>query len=176
MEMSIATKTGDRGTTALMFGKRVQKTDPRVEAYGAVDELNSALGLSRAHITDPALQEQVMALQKELVILMGELATAAEDRGRYAEKGFQFVTESMVNTLDALVREIEKRPGLSFEGWATPGANPASAGMDLARSVCRRAERRVVTAEDEFGEHNPQIRRYLNRLSDYCWLLARWLE
>ena len=91
--MSIATKTGDEGETSLMYGRRVQKTDGRVDAYGSVDELNSALGLARASAIDPFLGEQILAVQKELVIVMGELATAGEDLERYQKDGFQLTTE-----------------------------------------------------------------------------------
>src|SRR4051794_19499878 len=96
--MSIATKTGDDGTTALMYGRRVSKTDARVAAYGTVDELNAALGFVRATAGDPFVTDAVLAIQKELVIVMGELAVAPEDRERYAATArFQFVETPMVD-------------------------------------------------------------------------------
>src|SRR3954454_22182533 len=88
-QMSIATKTGDAGETSLMYGRRVPKTDARVDAYGCVDELNAALGLARVTTNNPFLKEEVYAVQQELVIVMGELATAAQDRDRYLKDGFQ---------------------------------------------------------------------------------------
>ncbi len=174
--MSIATKTGDRGTTALMYGRRVSKTDVRVEAYGAVDELNAALGTARALAREEYVCESLLAIQKDLVIVMGELATANEDRDRYVAGGFKLVDASMGQRLTEMVNYLEKTKTISFDGWATPGANAVSAAMDMARTICRRAERRVVAAEQIFGEPNPEIRLYLNRLSDLCWLLARYME
>ncbi len=174
--MSIATKTGDDGTTALMYNRRVAKTDVRVEAYGAVDELNSALGVARAIVGDAFIEEPVFAIQKELVILMGELAVLDEDRGRYAKGGFEFVTSPMVDRLTALIDDLEKNHKISFKHWATPGATASAAALDVARTVCRRAERRVVRLGEEAGGVNPEIIRYLNRLSDLCWLYARFIE
>lgn len=174
--MSIATKTGDNGTTALMFGRRVPKTDPRVEAYGAVDELNAALGTARAAAQEPFVAEPILAIQKELVLLMGELAVADEDRERYAKGGYGFVTAALVERLTALIDDLEKNHKLSFKHWATPGATPGSAALDMARTVCRRAERRVTGLMEKAIAVNPEILRYLNRLSDLCWLYARWIE
>jgi len=175
--MSIATKTGDQGTTALMYGRRVSKTDPRVEAYGTVDELNSALGLVRALVNDPFIATPVFAIQKQLVTLMGELAVAGEDRERYVKSGkFEQVAAEMVERLTASIDELEQKHQLSFDHWATPGATPGAAALDVARTVCRRAERRVVELQVAGMEVNPEIIRYLNRLSDLCWLYARYLE
>src|SRR5688500_20276333 len=106
--MSIATKTGDDGTTGLMFNRRIPKTDLRVAAYGACDELNVALGMARAWSEEPNIQERILAVQKELVILMGELACAEEDRGRYREKGCHFVEESMVERLTDWIADLEQ--------------------------------------------------------------------
>jgi len=174
--MSIATKTGDKGTTALMFGKRVAKTHIRVEAYGTVDELNSVLGIARASGLEPFIAEAIFSIQKELVVLMGELAVAHEDRERYEKAGYGFVQASMVDRLTALVDDLEKNHQISFKHWATPGATPGAAALDLARTVCRRAERRVVEISEKGEDVNPEIVRYLNRLSDLCWLYARFIE
>lgn len=174
--MSIATKTGDLGSTALMFGRRVSKTHPRVAAYGAVDELNSALGMVRAFCGDDAISSRVYEVQKELVILMGELAVDPADRERYAEKGFHFVQAAMVDALTVQVDDLEKNHRISFKHWATPGSTQPSAVLDIARTACRRAERQVVALHEGGGEVNPEIIRYLNRLSDLCWLWARWGE
>lgn len=174
--MSIATKTGDNGSTALMFGRRVSKSDIRVAAYGAVDELNAALGLVRAFVEDPFIAEPVFAIQKELVILMGELAVAPADLPRYFEKGFTPVSTAMVDRITALIDDLEQNHRISYEHWATPGATRGSAFLDLARTVCRRAEREVIALRESGEAVNAEIVRYLNRLSDLCWLYARFVE
>ena len=173
--MSIVTKTGDDGTTALMYGRRVPKNHPRVEAYGTVDELNAALGLARATVREDFLRENLLAIQKDLVVLMGELAVLPEDLPRYVKDGYSVVTPAMTAKLDALVREIEAQ-NVSFKGWATPGATSASAALDVARTVCRRAERRVCALKEAGELKNAEIVVYLNRLSDLLWLMARWVE
>ncbi len=173
--MSIATRTGDAGHTGLMYNRRVAKSHPRVEAYGSVDELNAALGLARAHATDAFVKDNLLLIQKDLVVLMGELATGVEDLGRYVKDGFELVTPKLTGKLDQLVTEIEAQQ-VSFKGWATPGATVGSAALDVARTTCRRAERRVVALHDAGQLENPEIIIYLNRLSDLLWLLARWVE
>ena len=174
--MSIATKTGDSGETALMYGVRVPKTDLRVEAYGTVDELNAALGLVRATAIESLIQEAVLSVQKELVILMGELAVAHKDRERYLKNGFDVVTAAMVDRLTNLVNDLEENHQVDFKHWATPGHNLSSAALDLARTTCRRAERRVVALSNCPDYVNPETIRYLNRLSDVLWLFARFIE
>jgi cob(I)alamin adenosyltransferase len=174
--MSIATKTGDDGTTALMFNRRVSKNDARVAAYGTVDELNAALGLARAFAEETLVAEPLLAIQKELVTLMGELATDPADHARYAGAGFQFVDTAMTDRLTAQIDDLEKNHRISFKHWATPGATRASAFLDAARTTCRRAERAVIALREGGGEVNPEIVRYLNRLSDLCWLWARFVE
>ena len=119
--MSIATKTGDGGTTGLMYNRRVPKTHARVEAYGTVDELNAALGLARASATEDFVRDNLFWIQKSLVDLMGELSVTLEDLPRYAKDGHSPVTPEMTAKLDALVQEIEAQK-VSFNGWATPGA------------------------------------------------------
>lgn len=173
--MSIITKTGDKGTTALMYGRRVSKCHPRVEAYGCVDELNTALGLARASATDAFVREHLLTIQKDLVILMGELATAVEDLPRYVKDGYTLVTSQLTHKLDAVAKEIEAQ-NISFKGWATPGACLNSAALDMARTVCRRAERRVCALQEADQLQNSEIIIYLNRLADLLWLLARWVE
>lgn len=174
--MSIATKTGDDGTTAIMFGRRMPKTDVRIEANGAIDEFNAALGLVRASVSEPFITEEIFRIQKELVAVMGELAVVEEDRERYLNKGYHFVDAGMVDRLTAIIDDLEANHRISFKKWATPGDSAGSAALDFARTVCRRAERRVVELAATDGKTNPEIVRYLNRLSDLCWLYARWLE
>src|SRR3954447_24512355 len=113
--MSIATKTGDAGETSLMYGRRVPKSDPRVDAYGCVDELNAALGLVRVTATDAFISDQILAIQKELINVMGELATAPEDLARYAKDGFQLTTSPMVDRLTAAVEDLEKNKLVNFK-------------------------------------------------------------
>lgn len=170
--MSIVTKTGDKGETSLMYGRRVPKNDPRVAAYGAVDELTAALGLARAFSTDDSVSEQLLAVQKDLIVVMGELATAPEDRQRYLDDGFQLTGAKMTDRLGDAITVLEKDKSLYPKDWVIPGANPSSAALDLARTTCRRAERQVAQLKDA----NPEILRYLNRLADFCWILARYVE
>jgi len=158
-----------------MYGRRVSKTDPRVEAYGTVDELNAAIGGARSGCKDKWLADRLMAIQKELVTLMGELAVAAEDRERYQKGGFKFVEAAMVDQLGRYVIEIEAQQP-KFEGWATPGGTPTAAALDLARTICRRAERRVMALGEVHQQLNPEVIRYLNRLADLLWLMARHEE
>ena len=174
--MSIATKTGDTGETALMYGRRVRKTDPRVDAYGCVDELNAALGMARVTAPDPFTQELLLSVQKELILVMGELATAAEDRARYAKDGYETTSVAMVDRLTAAIDELEKDKLLHYKGWAIPGSTVISAQLDIARTTCRRAERRVAALLESEAGLNLEVLRYLNRLSDLCWLLARYAE
>src|SRR5882724_6628449 len=107
--MSIATKTGDQGTTGLMYNRRVSKCHPRVEAYGCVDELNAALGLARATSEKDFVRENLLLIQKDLVVLMGELATQPEDLPRYVKDGYALVTSAMTVKLEHLVKEIESQ-------------------------------------------------------------------
>jgi cob(I)alamin adenosyltransferase len=174
--MSIATKTGDDGETSLMYGRRVSKTDARVDAYGCVDELNASLGVARVTASDPFLTEQIYAVQKELIIVMGELATGPEDLERYVKDGFQLTSAAMTDRLTSIVDDLEKNKLGKFKGWAVPGKTLDSAALDVARTVCRRAERRVAALMADAAKSNGEILRYLNRLSDLCWLLARYAE
>ena len=173
--MSIATRTGDAGMTGLMYNRRVSKCHPRVDAYGSVDELNAALGMVRASSAEDFVRVNILAVQKDLVTLMGELATGVDDLPRYQKDGFEPVTQAMTAKLDLLVQEIEAQK-ISFKGWATPGATLNSAALDVARTTCRRAERRVCALHETGQLNNPEIIIYLNRLSDTLWLMARWVE
>jgi len=173
--MSIATKTGDGGTTALMYGRRVPKTHPQVEAGGATDELNAALGMARAASKHDFVRNNLLAIQKDLIVLMGEISVASGDLARYLKDGYSQVTPAMTAKLDVLVREIEVKAA-SFKGWATPGDTLDSAALDVARTVCRRAERRVCGLKEAGELQNAETVVFLNRLSDLLWLLARWSE
>jgi cob(I)alamin adenosyltransferase len=173
--MSIVTKTGDSGTTGLMYGRRVPKTHPRVETCGAVDELNAAMGMARAMATENFVSENLFAVQKDLIVLMGEVGVAMEDLPRYVKDGYSLVTPEMTAKLDVLVKEIESQK-VSFKGWATPGATQSSATLDMARTICRRAERCVCALKESDELKNGEIIIFLNRLSDLLWLFARRVE
>src|SRR5260370_5248714 len=174
--MSIATKTGDAGETALMYGRRVPKTHRRVEACGTVDELNSSLGLVRATTSEMLIQDVVSSVQKELVILMGELALHDDDRERYIKDGYKIVTAAMVDRLTDVVNDLEKNYHIVFKHWATPGNNLSSAALDVARTTCRRAERPVVAVADSTDYFHPETISYLIRVSGVLLLFSRFIE
>jgi cob(I)alamin adenosyltransferase len=157
-----------------MYGRRVSKDSPRVEAYGEVDELNACLGVARAQIqiSGKSLLEKI---QKALVGLMGELAVATEDLPRYEADGYARIKDEDLALLDKEIERLEK-DAPPAKGWSTPGGNSAGAALDLARAVCRRAERGVWRLEKKEGNVRTIIPRYLNRLSDLLWLLERDLE
>lgn len=170
--MSIVTRTGDAGTTALLFNRRVSKSHPRIEACGCVDELNAALGCARATAPQESVRRQLLRIQQDLIALMGELATRVEDLDRYQSSGQPRITADSTAYLDQLAQDLESS-GVSFRGWAMPGGTVHSAALDLARTVCRRAERRVCSLHEQGEMRNPEILVFLNRLSDCLWLLAR---
>jgi cob(I)alamin adenosyltransferase len=173
--MSIVTRNGDVGMTLLMYGRQVSKTHPRIEACGAVDELNAALGVAHASVHHDFVRNNLLIIQKDLVVLMGELSVQAEDLARYVKEGYALVTPPMTVTLDTLVEDIEKQ-NVVPKGWAMPGATFPGATLDLARTICRRAERCVCALNNSGDLKNAEILIYLNRLSDLLWLFARWLE
>ena len=174
--MSIVTKTGDKGETALMYGRRVSKSNPRVDAYGCVDELNAALGLARAFSENQFISEQILSVQKDLIVVMGELATAREDIDRYVKDEFKLTDAEMIDRIGGVIVDLEKDKSLYPKDWVIPGGTVVSAALDLARTTCRRAERRVAVFIANEKDFNPEILRYLNRLSDLCWVLARYAE
>ena len=172
---SISTRTGDDGTTGLLFGSRVAKDHPQIEAVGNLDEFNAALGLARASCGDAGRAAALELIQRDLVALMGEIACAEADAGRYAASKFARVGEADLARLDAAVAAIEaKQPDPS--GWATPGASPHAAALDFARTVARRAERRLVALPRQGRNVRPLLLHYLNRVSDLLWLMAREAE
>ena len=178
--MSIATQTGDQGTTSLLFGRRVSKNDPRIACNGTLDELNASLGMARACLKGtvgaPSITEHILTIQKELIVVMGEIAVLPEDRQKHRESTFGVVTPAMVDALTALVHDLEKNHHIEFHRWATPGDSLGSAALEVARTVCRRAERAVIALAEMDSALGGEIVRYLNRLSDLLWLWARWVE
>jgi cob(I)alamin adenosyltransferase len=169
----IYTKTGDDGTTGLLFGGRVSKDDLATEAYGTTDEAVSALGLARAHCADVALAEEILQLQRELFVVGADLATNPLERDKLSP-GVSLVTPEMVRRIETRIDEMVAERPLP-QVFIVPGANPCSAALDLARSVVRRAERHVVALERADRTVNHDIRLYLNRLSDLLFVLARWV-
>ena len=163
--MSIATRGGDRGKTSLRSGERIKKNSVRVEAYGTVDELNSHLGEAKHHVKLERVKKIIEEIQHDLFRVGGELATIGEFK--------KSIGETQVDHITQLVYELEK--DFKFEGFVVPGMTVQSAKLDIARSVARRAERRVLTLaeEEEVGEG---IKKYMNRLSDLIYLLARLEE
>jgi cob(I)alamin adenosyltransferase len=137
--------------------------------------LNAAIVLARATAADDFVRDNLLAIQKDLVILMGELATMTEDLPRYLKDGYSVVTSQMTSKLEDLVKQIEAQK-ISYKGWATPGAAVHSGTLDVARTTCRRAERRVCALQEAGQLQNTEILIYLNRLSDLLWLFARWVE
>jgi cob(I)alamin adenosyltransferase len=174
--MSIVTKTGDKGETSLMYGRRVPKSDSRVDAYGCVDELTAALGLARSISIEKFLSEEILAAQKDLIVVMGELATTPQDRERYVKDGFHLSTAAMVDRITAVIVDLEKDKSLYPKDWVIPGETSISAALDFARATCRRAERHIAAFMADDKDFNPEILRYLNRLSDLLWVLARYAE
>lgn len=179
MARSIATRTGDDGTTSLLYGQRVPKDHPQIEAVGAFDELNVALGAIKNHLAAGAREAEIRALililQKNLVALMGEVACAESDAARYAASKFEKIAAPDVQRLDAAVEALEAR-GLKFDGWATPGANARATAFELARIAARRAERRLSALPAQGRNVRPELQQFVNRLSDLLWLLAREAE
>jgi cob(I)alamin adenosyltransferase len=177
--MSIATRKGDDGTTGLLYGQRVPKDHPQMEAVGAFDELNVAVGAIKPHLGDAArdleLRATLIAIQQNLVALMGELACDESDVARYSASKFDKITADDVQRLDDAVAALESR-GMTLQGWATPGANARAAAIDLARATARRAERRLVALPRAGRSVRPDLCQYVNRLSDLLWLLAREAE
>lgn len=166
----IYTKTGDDGTTGLLYGGRVSKDDAATEAYGTTDEAVAVLGQARAS-ADEVVAEEILALQRELFVVGADLATNPAERGKL-EPGVSLVTAEMTERLERRIDDLVAERALP-QAFIVPGANAASAALDLARSVIRRAERHVVAMEREGRDVNPEVRRYLNRLSDLVFVLAR---
>ena len=168
--MRIYTRTGDAGDTSLLQGGRVPKDHPRTEAYGTVDEANSVLGLARAEL-DGSFHAAVLEVQRELFVLGAQLASAPDKWDRL-EVGVSRIDDDMVTALERRIDDLIEAHPLPNE-FIVPGGDRASAALDLARTVVRRAERLVVrmVREDLLPDATPL--RYLNRLSDYLYVLAR---
>jgi cob(I)alamin adenosyltransferase len=172
--MRIYTKKGDDGTTGLLYGGRVSKDDPRTDVYGTIDEVVSCLGVARAGGLTERVEEIVVRVQRELFVVGAQLATAAENQ-RKLEEGVSKVSQEMTLRAERDIDELVDRHPLPQE-FVLPGETLGSAGLDLARSTVRRAERKAVALEREGRMPDPEILRYLNRLSDLLFALARHEE
>lgn len=163
----VYTKTGDKGTTGLLTGERIKKTSARVEAYGTVDEVNSALGLARANSAKPEVKEAIFKLQKLLMLVMADLASAGNND--------HYVTPEHVAALEQMIDEFDaKLPPL--KNFIVPGDTAGAAALDLARTVTRRAERQTLRLKEQEAEANisEHLLISLNRLSDLCFVLSRF--
>jgi cob(I)alamin adenosyltransferase len=167
----IYTKTGDDGTTGLFYGGRVAKDSELPTAYGTVDEAQAVLGLARAHgAADGELTDLVVSLERDLYVLMAELATRPDNRHKLTP-GSTAVSAEMVTRLEGVIDDLDTRfePPTEF---VVPGETVTAAWLDLARTVVRRAEREALRAAPAPSLVGP----YLNRLSDLLWTMARWQE
>ena len=161
--MKVYTKTGDKGTTGLLTGERIEKDSVRVEAYGTIDEINSALGLARVWCTKTDVKDIIYSAQKTLMMIMADLASIHSDTHYISEENSRQL-EQLIDKLDAQLPPLQ--------AFIIPGGNAGAAALDLARTVTRRAERQVLRLSRQ-EEVNKHILITLNRLSDLCFMLAR---
>ncbi len=163
--MSITTKTGDKGQTSLFSGERVYKDDARVDAYGSLDELDAHIGEAKHYVPED-IREELIALQNRLFSAMGQLAS----------RGVAYpypICRADEEYLTGRIRFYEER--LQLKGFVVPGSLPGSAKLDICRTIARRAERRVIALSRQ-EELAPELLGFVNRLSDYFFILARWVE
>jgi len=165
--MKIYTRTGDKGETSLSSGTRVGKDHPRLEAYGSVDELNAHLGLIRSMITDPVEQKRITAIQKRVFVVSSSLAL---DESSLAERLPKILDEDIIDLELAIDRMMGQMPPL--RNFVLPAGHVAVAQCHVARTVCRRAERAIIRLSRQIPVDLMLI-RYVNRLSDYLFVLAR---
>lgn len=162
--------TGDDGMTGLLGGGRAPKDDPRIEAFGTVDEASSALGLAKSLTPDARVRSICEELQRGLYAVGAELGTNPRSEKAFVETG-----PAEIKRLEQLITDLEAAVEMP-EGFILPGATAASGALDLARAITRRAERRCLTLERLGGVENPGVRRWLNRLSLLLFVLARYEE
>jgi len=171
--MKTFNKRGDQGETGLLYGVRVAKSDARPEAYGTIDEAVSTLGLARSW-AQKRVQEIIHSLQRELFIVGAEMATTAEHYEKLVSRG-NVVTPQMVQRLEDLIDELEAEVEMP-RAFVIPGACPSAAALDMARAIIRRAERRAVSLRQANSLPNEEVLKYLNRLADLVFTLARYEE
>ena len=163
--MAIYTKTGDKGTTSLLSGARVQKYDDRMELMGTIDELNSLLGLAKVLLCDKG-KENISGIQKDLMQIMSGIAAPFKAEFK--------VSDAMIEALEQLIDKTEQQFPRAHE-FVLYGGTEASARVDVARAVARRAERRFWKVSQAYGS-DPKALVYINRLSDYLYVLARYID
>jgi cob(I)alamin adenosyltransferase len=169
--MSIATQHGDGGQTGLAGGTRISKADLRVESYGTVDELNAVLGFARSLCRNPEIAAWTEDIQRSLFRVGAVLATPTDSPKQHAT-----ISTEDIDHLTTLVHQIESAEGILSDDWSLPGAHTESAAYEIARTVCRRAERATVRLVESGVPIHPNIIPYLNRLSDVLWLFGRRIE
>jgi cob(I)alamin adenosyltransferase len=169
-QASVSTRKGDAGLTRLGGGGQISKADARVEAYGAIDELNTVIGLARSRCDDAEICREIRSIQRDLFVVGSAVSTRSE-----AKKQIPEISKEMVLRLDELVERFEAEPNV-LRDWAIPGEFEESAPFDVARAICRRAERANVRYVTGGGIVQPTVLEYLNRLSDVLWLCARVIE
>lgn len=170
--MKIYTKQGDEGETSLLYGGRTSKTDPRVTAYGTLDEAISAMGMARAASADDWVRARLFEAQRDLFTVMAELASAPSEHGKF-KKHFKAITSDRTAYLESVIDEVDSRINLP-SSFVIPGASAGSAAIDFARSVLRRAERDIIALGRVSDLMNPEIVKYVNRCSDALFMLARY--
>lgn len=168
--LKIYTRTGDKGQTSLYDNTRVSKDDIRVESYGTIDELNASLGLAKQYLKEPKLKLQIDHIQRLLFNVAGELAMI--DGTGFPERIGEAEVEALEKDIDAFLDILGRDQTFRF---VVPGSNIASAALHVARTVCRRAERRIITLSGEAAV-SPVLMRFVNRLADYIYTLARVVE
>lgn len=161
--MAITTKVGDKGKTAILFGHMVDKAHPLLDISGTVDELNATLGIARASVQAPGLKQDILAIQRKLFVLGAEVATKEEDFHKLKTS----ITAEDISLIEDDIEVHEKYNDI--DNWFIPGEVLSSAYLEHARTITRRLERRIWQSE----HHNDHANIYLNRLSDYLWLMAQ---
>jgi cob(I)alamin adenosyltransferase len=172
--VKIYTKRGDEGTTGLLYGGRVSKADLRTEVYGTLDETTSALGLARAAGLVPRVDDLVLRLQREMFVAGAQVATAPDNQAKLAD-GVSRVTPGMTERAESDIDALLEEHPLPQE-FLLPGGTAGSAALDLARATIRRAERRAVELDESGHALDPEVLRFLNRVSDLIFVLARFEE
>lgn len=171
MAMKIYTKTGDAGKTSLIGGTKVLKSDSRIDAYGTVDELNAFIGVVYDHIFEPPIRQILKEVQDRLFTIGSELAC---DPNKQTKMAIPDLHESDIQLLEKEMDDMDAQlPAMKF--FVLPGGHPTVSFLHVARTVCRRAERCCVKVQEEDGKVPPLIIKYINRLSDYLFMLSRYM-
>ena len=162
-KLAITTKIGDKGKTSILFGRMVSKADPMLDVCGTVDELNASIGVARASVSAPNMKHELLELQHTLFIIGAEVATHSEDYHKLKRT----ISKEEVDGMDLAISELEKYNDIN--NWFIPGDTLSSAQLEQSRTITRRLERRLV----QLGNSNENLQVFVNRLSDYLWLMAQ---